>query len=183
MIQQGLPADTSGVMVTVDVETGESGWLTVAVNEGPGGGVEGQSTESLRIASADGRVRFLAQATEPTRPVLLPTGGVTRVPASGAAELLSSAEIQQLVAFANHVHQNFDSLQEGGKALPADIEFAFKDGRLYLLQIRPFVESGRAQHSAYLSSLDAGLRERGQAPVALDAIPGAMAHAQEDSTS
>jgi hypothetical protein len=183
VIQEGLQADKSGVMVTVDVETGESGWLTVAVNEGPGGGVEGQSTESLRISASDGRVRFLAQATEPTRPLLLKTGGVTRVPASGASQLLQDGEIQQLVAFANHVHENFATLQEDGKALPADVEFAFKGGRLYLLQIRPFVESGRAQHSGYLSSLDAGLRERGQAPVSLDGIPGATVPAEEEKTS
>jgi phosphoenolpyruvate synthase/pyruvate phosphate dikinase len=173
VIQAALPSEKSGVMVTVDVETGESGWLTVAVSEGPGGGVEGQSAESLRISARTGAAQFLAQATEPTKPVLLPTGGVARVPASGAARLLSDDEIQQLVTFANSAHENFESLQgEKGEPLPADIEFGFVGGRLSLLQIRPFVESGRAQHSAFLNSLDAGLRERGETPVPLDGIPG-----------
>ncbi len=173
VIQAALPSETSGVMVTVDVETGESGWLTVAVSEGPGGGVEGQSAESLRISARTGAAQFLAQATEPTRPVLLPTGGVGRVPASGADRLLSDDEIGQLVKFANSAHENFGTLKdEKGEPLPADVEFGFVGGRLSLLQIRPFVESGRAQHSAYLSSLDAGLRERGATPVALDGIPG-----------
>ena len=47
----------------------------------------------------------------------------------------------------------------------------FKDRRLALLQIRPFVQSGRAQGSAFLTELDSGTRERGKALVSLDGIP------------
>ena len=173
VIQLAFPAEKSGVMVTADVESGEEGWITVAANEGPGGGVEGQSTESLRIDTRTGEVRFLAQATEPERPVLSPTGGVDHEPASGTEAVLQPGEIDQLVDFARHVHERFPSLRdEAGNPLPADVEFAFRNGRLALLQMRPFVESGRAQGSAYLAGLDAGLRDRGQLPVALDAVPG-----------
>jgi hypothetical protein len=173
VIQLGFQAEKSGVMVTADVESGEEGWITVAVNEGPGGGVEGQSTESLRIDTRTGDVRFLAQATEPERPVLSATGGVDHVPASGTEAVLQPGEIEQLVDFARHVHERFPSLRdEAGNPLPADVEFAFRNGRLALLQMRPFVESGRAQGSAYLAGLDSGLRDRGQQPVALDAVPG-----------
>jgi hypothetical protein len=176
VIQLAFPAEKSGVMVTADVEGGEPGWITVAVSEGPGGGVEGQSTESLRIDTNTGEVRFLAQATEPDRPVLRPAGGVARVPASGAEAVLQPGEIDQLVAFARRVHERFPSLRdENGRPVPADVEFAFRDGRLALLQLRPFVESARAQGSAYLARLDAGLRERGRTPIALDAVPGAEA--------
>jgi hypothetical protein len=174
VVQLAFPAEKSGVMVTADVEGGEEGWITVAVSEGPGGGVEGQSTESLRIDTRTGEVRFLAQATEPERPVLSPTGGVDRVPASGTEAVLQPGEIDQLVDFARHVHERFPSLRdEDGNPLPADVEFAFRNGRLALLQMRPFVESRRAQGSAYLAGLDAGLRDRGRQPVALDAVPGA----------
>ena len=174
VIQLAFPAEKSGVMVTADVESGEEGWITVAANEGPGGGVEGQSTESLRIDTRTGEVRFLAQATEPERPVLSPTGGVDHEPASGTEAVLQPGEIDQLVDFARHVHERFPSLRdEAGNPLPADVEFAFRNGRLALLQMRPFVESGRAQGSAYLAGLDGGLRDRGQQPVALDAVPGA----------
>jgi hypothetical protein len=173
VIQLAFPAEKSGVMVTADVESGEEGWITVAVNEGPGGGVEGQSTESLRIDTRTGEVRFLAQATEPEQPVLSRSGGVDHVPASGTEAVLQPGEIDQLVDFARHVHDRFPSLRdEAGNPLPADVEFAFRNGRLALLQMRPFVESGRAQGSAYLAGLDAGLRDRGQQPVVLDAVPG-----------
>jgi hypothetical protein len=70
------------------------------------------------------------------------------------------------------VRERFASLRDGeGNAIPADIEFAFREGRLALLQIRPFVESKRAQSSAYLSRLDAGFQERGESTVSLDGVP------------
>ena len=51
------------------------------------------------------------------------------------------------------------------------MEFAFRDGKLFLLQLRPFVESGAAQSSAYLAGLDEVFRSRGRLPVDLDAVP------------
>lgn len=60
-----------------------------------------------------------------------------------------------------------------GSRAPADVEFAFRDERIALLQIRPFVDSVRARTNYYLASLDSGLRERVKVPVALDQIPAA----------
>jgi hypothetical protein len=50
------------------------------------------------------------------------------------------------------------------------VEFAFGSGRLVLLQIRPFVESRRAQESRYLLGLDAGLAAGTQTGVPLDGV-------------
>ena len=36
-----------------------------------------------------------------------------------------------------------------------DIELGFKDGKLYLFQIRPFVENSQAINSEFLNSIDA----------------------------
>ncbi len=44
-----VPAEVSGVMVTQDVDSGDAGVLSVAVNEGVGGAVDGQAAESVRI--------------------------------------------------------------------------------------------------------------------------------------
>ena len=60
------------------------------------------------------------------------------------------------------------------ESAPADIEFAFLDGKLVLLQIRPFVESKRAQSSGYLQSLDAGLLERGLENVDMRGVPAPL---------
>jgi hypothetical protein len=171
-VMKSFPSEKSGVLVTADVDTGDRSWLTVAVNEGVGGAVEGQAAETLKINVATGEVRFLAQATSPTRMELSPAGGIVKVPASGTEAVLTPAEIQKLIAFSRTVGQQFPSLQDGsGGYLPADVEFAFRGGELTLLQIRPFNESRSAQRSAFLSQLDARFRERGTSRVNLDQVP------------
>ena len=172
VIQKSFPSEKSGVLVTADVDTGDRNWLTVAVNEGVGGAVEGQAAESLKIHATTGEVRFLAQATAPRQSALSSTGGVVKVPASGTSAVLSPAEIQKLVAFSQTVAARFPSLRdEEGNSLPADVEFAFKNGELTLLQIRPLVESKSAQRNTYLADLDAKFRSRGASRVDLGGVP------------
>ncbi len=171
VVQYSFPAEKSGVMVTADVDTGSLDALSVAVNEGVGGAVEGQAAESLRIERQTGDVRFLAQATAPLLTVLPPTGGVSKAPAGGSEELLVSSEIAQLIAMADNVTRFPTLRDENGQPLPADVEFAFRDGRLALLQIRPFVESKSAQRNLFLISLDEGIHKRSLSPVDLRGIP------------
>jgi hypothetical protein len=172
VVQRAFPSEKSGVLVTVDVDTGERGWLTVAVNEGVGGAVDGQAAESLKIDMATGDVRFLAQATAPRRLALGRQGGIDKPRASGAESVLHPAEIQELITFSRTVGDRFPSLQaENGSHLPADVEFGFRNGSLTLLQIRAFNESSSAQESGYLSQLDARFRKRGTARVDLNGVP------------
>jgi hypothetical protein len=171
VVQYSFQAEKSGVMVTADVETGDTRFLTVAVNEGVGGAVEGQAAESLLIDTRTGKVRFLAQATAPLRTLVPLSGGIAKAPASGTAEVLKPGEIKQLIAMSRDVTRFPTLRDEDGKLLPADIEFAFKDGKLALLQIRPFVENKRARRNQYLSELDAGLELRSSASVDLSGIP------------
>ncbi|MFQ5417628.1 MAG: PEP/pyruvate-binding domain-containing protein [Myxococcota bacterium] len=171
VIQLAYPSEKSGVMVTTDVEGGVPGWVSIAISEGVGGAVDGQATESLRVDTKSGKIQLLAQATSPTKTVLLPDGGIGKSPASGTSAVLTRAEIDQLIALAADVSK-FPSLRdEQGRPRPADIEFGFRDGQLALLQIRPFVESVAAQQNAYLQQLDAGLRDRAQSLVDLDGTP------------
>ena len=172
LLMKSLPADKSGVMVTADVETGNRQWLTVAVNEGVGGAVDGQRAEELLIDRRNGRVRFLAQAAEPQKRVLRPGGGVIKVPASGTETILSSEEIRTLVQMADSLPGCFPGLVDaGGQPAPADIEFGFAGGRFALFQIRPFLESSRARRSLYLQRLDAQLEGAGARTVDLGEIP------------
>jgi hypothetical protein len=172
VVQRAFESEKSGVMVTADVDTGRTDRLTIAVNEGVGGAVEGQATESLLVDAATGRVRLLSQATASEKTVLLPTGGIAKVPTSGSERVLEDREIRQLVELARAVPSRVPSLRDAqGEPQPADIEFAFRDGRLTLLQIRPFVESKSAQRSAYLLRLDEKLRARSRTVVPLDGVP------------
>ena len=76
VVQRSFPSEKSGVMVTTDLESRKRGWITVAVNEGIGGAVDGQAAESLRIKLKSGETRQLAMATAPYRRVLSDDGGL-----------------------------------------------------------------------------------------------------------
>ncbi len=172
LLMRSVPSEKSGVMVTQDIDTGEAGWLSVAVNEGVGGAVDGQASESLRIHTQNGQVRLLSQATAPLRRVLKPEGGITLVPVSGAEALLNTHEMNQLIQLARELPQRFPAITDAaGNPAPADIEFGFLGGRLMLFQIRPFLESARAQDSDFLNALDRGLNDQLNATISLSAVP------------
>ena len=172
LLMKSVPVEKSGVLVTADVESGQPGWLTVAVNEGVGGAVSGQTAEELKINMQTGDIRLLAPATDPYKRVLLSEGGISRVSASGTPTLLSEAEIRHLMDFARTVPKRFPKLQDAqGQPVPADIEFGFYQNRLKLFQIRPFLESARARHNLFLNNLDSRLQQHHTQTVALDDIP------------
>jgi hypothetical protein len=157
LLLETVPSDISGVMITQDVDTGDPGLLSVAVNEGVGGAVEGQAAESVRISRKSGAMRLMATATAPRRMAPQPAGGIAKLPVSGRDTLLTPAEAKQLIAFADEIPAKFPQLGEDGKPVAADVEFAFVDGRLWLLQIRPFNESREARGAGYLIQMDKAL--------------------------
>jgi hypothetical protein len=172
LVQKAFPSEKSGVMVTSDVEGGGARYLTVAVNEGIGGAVDGQAAESLRIDRKNGDARILAQATAKTRRELAPSGGLREVPTSGGDRILQDAEVRSLVRLAGDV-EDFPALRnDAGDVVPADVEFAFRGGELALLQIRPFNESAAASKSQYLAGMDGSTGSRKDRRVPLDQIPG-----------
>jgi hypothetical protein len=154
LLLRTVPSDISGVMITQDVDTGDARLLSVAVNEGVGGAVEGQAAESVRIDRRTGAARLMATATAPRKMVPQASGGIAKVAVSGADTLLRASEIRQLIAFADQIPKQFPQLGEDGKPVAADVEFAFVDGKLWLLQIRPFNESREARGASYLIQMD-----------------------------
>ncbi len=172
LLQSAFPSEKSGVMVSRDVEGSRDGFLSIATNEGVSGAVDGQAAESL-LVSQDGKdVRYLAQATATQRKELAPSGGITRAPTSGSDTVLRPGEIAQLVTLAREAPQRFPLLRgDDGTTRPADVEFGFRDGKLTLLQIRPFNESKGALDSAYLRGIDARIASDGARRIALDAVP------------
>lgn len=172
LLQRAVPSEKSGVMVTADPVSGDAGYVLIAVNEGAGGAVDGQSVESLRLRLADERVELLNSATEPMRRETVAGGGLRDVPASGNPAVLMPAERRALAQVARTIPQRYPQLRDAeNRPAPADVEFAFAGGRLYLMQIRPFLHSTRAQRSAYLRQLDAGVAPAADAFVDLDAVP------------
>lgn len=157
LLLRTVPSDVSGVMITQDVDTGDAGVLSVSVNEGVGGAVDGQAAESVRIHRASGDVRLMATATAARRLVPLATGGVARRPVSGSDTLLGPNEVKQLIAFAAEIPKQFPQFGEDGKPVAADVEFAFVGGQMGLLQIRPFNESRQARGASHLAGMDKAL--------------------------
>ncbi len=172
LLHQSVPAEKSGVMVTAEITTNRQDSYSIAVNEGVGGGVEGQAAEGLRVDSTTGQIRLLATAGEAHKRVLPSTGGVLLVPASGADEILTADEIRQLLEFGNSLPDRYPGIIDAeGRAAPADIEFAFVDGQLSLIQIRPFLQSYRAMRNSVLAALDQHV-QAGQGPsVDLGKVP------------
>jgi hypothetical protein len=171
LLQRAVNVEKSGVMVTRDIDTGDPRWISVAVNEGVGGAVEGQSAESLRINLDDGAVRLMAQSTAPLRRQLDPQGGLRSLPASGGDFVLTSKEINRLADFARDLPARFPALtDDAGNPVPADVEFGFLNGRLQLFQIRPYLGNRRAGANALLRSMDTATAP-GQRRINLDAPP------------
>ncbi len=160
LLLRSTASDKSGVLVTQDIDTGDRGVLSVAVNEGLGGAVDGQAAESLRIDTRTGQVRVLATATAPTRSVPDPAGGLRHPPASGSETVLQPDEIRQLIEFARSLPERFPPIvDDEGNPAPADVEFGFVDGDLRLFQLRPFLGSHATRGLDYLARMDAGLAD------------------------
>lgn len=172
LLLKSVASDKSGVLVTQDLDTGDRNVLSVAVNEGLGGAVDGQAAESLRIDTRDGSVRLLATATAPWRRVPGADGGIVKLPASGGDVVLQPGEIAQLIAFArDELPVRFPPItNDAGQPAAADVEFGFVDGRLRLFQIRPFLESRSARGNAYLVEMDRALTSALKREVRLDEV-------------
>lgn len=162
LLQRSVPADKSGVMLTMNLESGSTGQYTVAVNEGVGGAVAGQSAEELRIDAATGAVRLLAEASATVHPALADGGGLARRPVQGGP-VLTAAEAEQLRQLGLQLPWRFPQRDEAGALAPADVEFGFVAGRLALFQVRPYLQSKAARRDHFLLALDAPMRARAHA--------------------
>ncbi len=172
LLLESVGSDKSGVLVTADIDTGATDVVSVAVNEGLGGAVDGQAAESLRIPLDGGPVRVLATATAPWRRVLSPEGGVIEVPTSGSDQVLTQGDIDQVIEFAQSLPRRFTPItDDAGQPVPADVEFGFLDGRLRLFQLRPFLGSASVAGNTYLQQMDARAGSNLQRVVDMTEVP------------
>jgi len=169
-----VASDKSGVLVTQDLATGDRQVISVAVNEGVGGAVDGQAAESLRVDTRNGAVRVMATATAPWRRRPADSGGIEKLPATGSETVLAPAEIQRLIVFAREeLPKRFPPItDDAGRPAAADVEFGFVDGQLRLFQIRPFLESRSARGNTYLVEMDQALASAMDKTVNLGEVPG-----------
>ena len=173
LLLESVASDKSGVLVTQDIDTGNRAIVSVAVNEGLGGAVDGQAAESLRIPLDGSAVRVLATATAPWRRVPDPNGGLEFLPSSGNDTVLQPLEIDQVIDFAQHLPDKFPPITDDeGNPAPADVEFGFLNGDLRLFQLRPFLDSKLAGGIGYLHEMEARLKNTSLIEVDMNGVPG-----------
>lgn len=172
LLLESVASEKSGVLVTEDIDTGNRNIISVAVNEGLGGAVDGQAAESLRIPLDGSRVTVLATATAPLRRVPNPDGGLYFLPSSGSDTVLQPEEIDLLAEFSRQLPTTFPPIvDDHGNSAPADVEFGFLGGELQLFQLRPFLDSEATQDIQYLQQMEARHQGTGKFDVNMNGVP------------
>ncbi len=148
LIIPSVNADHSGVVITKGVVGGREDDITVAFNRGVGGAVDGQAAETWLLTS-DGTDVLLSPAREPSYTAIPATGGRVRVATTFTDRILPPDHLDALRTMANDVERRMPGTDTG----PYDMELGFKDGKIWLFQVRPFVENRAALGTDYLNRL------------------------------
>jgi phosphoenolpyruvate synthase/pyruvate phosphate dikinase len=168
ILMRAVPADKSGVIATVDLETGAMDAITVNVNEGVSAVVDGGVAESLLLEPGGG-VRLLHQARASYRKQCSLSGGFENLPPRGDDYVLTPGEIAQIRQLVHEVEQKYTPARTpSGDPLPWDIEFGFEKGELRLFQIRPLVRYQHLQTLEALAKIEAEEATRPMTTVRLD---------------
>ena len=168
VVLESVPSEKSGVLITADVNTGDTAHMTIATAEGVGGTVDGSPAETLLYSPRE--TVLLNQFKSPTRRMLIleGQGGSEMVPSTGSERVLTEQELAALVAAAEKITKVFkpEKGTDGGP-LPWDVEYGFVGGKLYLFQTRPFVGNNELRNLPALTALDKGIREKEARPFSL----------------
>ncbi len=151
LIIPSVDVEYSGVMITKGINRGSEEDLTVAFSRGAGGAVDGQIAET-RLVTAENDF-MLAPAREPGYLRLPKTGGTTKNTTTFENPILNDKNITDLREIAKQVRTKIP--QETGNENKGawDVELGFENDKLWLFQIRPFVENKNAKSSEYLTSI------------------------------
>jgi hypothetical protein len=140
-------------LITKDFINNNDDRVTVAMSRGAGGAVDGQSAETYLI-DKNGKGELISPARENKMRKLPTTGGSLMEHVDLNTSILTPDNLKTIRAFAEEAHKTMPGSKNGTYSGAWDIELGFKDGKLYLFQIRPFVENDQAKNSEYLSSID-----------------------------
>lgn len=147
-----VDVDYSGVLITKGIASGNDNDLTIAFSRGAGGAVDGQAAESYNIKT-DGTHQLLAPAREAYYNTLPVIGGTGKNVATFQTPVLNAQNIAEIVALAKTLRNTLAKKTNSNYKGAYDVELGFKDNKLWLFQIRPFVENKNALGSDYLKSI------------------------------
>lgn len=153
LVQPAVNVEKSGVAITTSLLTSAPDDVTIAFNRGVGGAVEGQAAESF-LLSAEGTNYLLSPSRQTTYTSVPPAGDTRMNIAFSDHRILTNADFAKLRALVSQVKQKLPSVPRFESSGPFDMEIGFQDNKLWLFQVRPYVENKRAQGSGYLQRLD-----------------------------
>ena len=153
LILPTVNVDRSGVMITAGVATRNPDDITLAFSRGAGGAVEGQVSESYLLRPG-GNHLLLSPSRETTCTVLPRTGGTATGDTHLDSPILSGEDLGRLWELGQEIKRKLPGTPGIETKGPFDVELGFKDGFIWLFQVRPFVENKRATASSYLHTLD-----------------------------
>ena len=152
LVIPSVDVDYSGVLITKGISNGNEDDLTVAFSRGAGGAVDGQSAETYLIKNKGG-FQFLAPAREQLYNSLPEIGGMAKKSATFNNFVLNTENINVIRELANVIRKRLPIETKSDYQDAYDVELGFKDDKLWLFQIRPFVENKKALSSGYLESI------------------------------
>ncbi|MDR8390644.1 hypothetical protein NC796_05815 [Aliifodinibius sp. S!AR15-10] len=152
LIIPSVDVDYSGVLITKGIGTGNPDELTLAFSQGAGGAVDGQVAESY-IVKSNGETVLLSPSREPYYNRLPLAGGTAKQSATFEQPILNDQNIQEIRELSDQIKRIMPKTPGIESQGPYDVELGFKDNKLWLFQIRPFVENKRALGSEYLESI------------------------------
>lgn len=164
LVIPSVDVDYSGVLITKGIVSGNEQDLTVAFSRGAGGAVDGQSAETYTIYDRGG-YRLLAPAREAHYNSLPATGGTARRSATFERAVLNPGNIDEIRALAQVIRKTLPSETQSDYKGAYDVELGFQNNRLWLFQIRPFVENKKALSSGYLESITPKIDTKKEIPL------------------
>ncbi|QRM90560.1 phosphoenolpyruvate synthase [Lacinutrix sp. WUR7] len=152
LVIPSVDVDYSGVLITKGLTSGNDKDLTIAFSRGAGGAVDGQSAETYLLKDAGGN-QLLAPSRERFYNSLPITGGTLKKTANFVQPILNTQNLQDIKQLAKTIRERMPKETNSDYDGAYDVELGFKDDKLWLFQIRPFVENKKALSSSYLESI------------------------------
>ncbi|SDI24342.1 PEP/pyruvate-binding domain-containing protein [Winogradskyella thalassocola] len=152
LVIPSVDVDYSGVLITKGISNSNDNDLTVAFSKGAGGAVDGQSAETYLIKN-EGGFQLLAPARESYFNRLPITGGMQKQTSTFDDFVLNIQNINEIRDLAKTIRIAIPKETNSDYEGAYDVELGFKDNKLWLFQIRPFVENKKALSSEYLESI------------------------------
>jgi phosphoenolpyruvate synthase/pyruvate phosphate dikinase len=138
LIQKGINSETSGVMITTDpFDRYNKGAIYISAKRGLGSKVvEGPKVaEQIIYSPRANATQVLTRSEEDSLLTFDERGGLKEIPITGERMVLTDDVIRRLVQAALDIKRVFGNREQ-------DIEWAYMNGQLYIVQSRPFIAGG-----------------------------------------